>query len=388
MISERLGVCDIRITGNNFAKLLSEILKSNIMLSELTQSTCEIRCRVLSVKINALKKLCEKHNCTLIIDSEQGINVKLRIHKKHFGLLIGIVIIIAFLSVISNHVLQVKIVGADAQTREAINAVLDDMDIGFGTFIPGISFYELETALTLETDCIAWAGVRSHGSTLIINVSQIKETPEMEQKRMPANIISTQNAVVTDVQVYSGKLNVMIGDAVAKGQILISGEYTDIDGEKRYKYTQADITGTFSHIANFKQDFVTIEKVISQTDYDSKSLLLFDADIPLFSETYEGKYIENESTSYFSFLGFELPIGIKHTSYDEYKYITITQTEDEARESIMADISRYENNFLSEYEIIDKNVTVKKDKNGFYAQVSYILSGEIGETQIILAKNQ
>ena len=73
---------------------------------------------------------------------------------------------------------------------------------------------------------------------------------------------------------------------------------------------------------------------------------------------------------------------------DKYEYKTIEQTEDEARESILADISRYEQNFLSEYEIIDKNVTVKKDKNGFYAQVSYILSGEIGETQIILAKNQ
>lgn len=386
MICEKFGVCTVSITEGNKSKFINEVLTSNIMLEGLTETNNEIRCKVLSVKIKHLKKLCDKYECKLNIISENGINVKIRKHNKHYGILIGIVTIIIILTVLSNHVLQVKIVGADAETREAVNAVLEDMDIGFGSFIPGINFYELETALALQTDCIAWAGVRSHGSTLIINVSQVKEQPDLEQKRMPANVISTQNAVVTDAIVYSGKLNVMIGDAVAKGQIIISGEYTDINGELCYRYAKADITGTFSHNASFKQSFVTIEKIISPTELKTKSLLLFDADIPLFSKNYNGKYIENESSSYFSFLGFELPIGIKHTSYDEYSYVTYTQKEDEAREAIMADILRYEKNFLSDYEILDKNVTVKKDKNGFCANVSYILSGEIGETQIILAK--
>lgn len=386
MISDKLGVYDAQVSGKNVQRLMNELIISNISISGMQLTSDKLLGRVLYSDLRKLKRLCKKHECELLLKNKRGIIVGVNKFGRHFGIYAGIILLIILLSFFSNHILQVKIVGADKETREAINAVLDDFDIGFGTFIPGINFYELETALTLETDCIAWAGIRSHGSTLVINISQTKQAPPMKQKRMPANIISTKDAVITDVQIYSGSLSIMLGDAVAKGQILVSGEYTDADGDFCYRYAQADIYGTYSETLNFTEDFISIEKNVKSGVFTSKSLNLFDAQIPLGKQIGEGNYIENSSTSYFSFLGLELPVGITHTVYDEYDYVELVRTEEEARKQLYADIERYEQNFLSDVDIIEKDVKVKRSENGLSATVCYVVNGEIGDTQIILGK--
>lgn len=385
MIFKKLGICDIKITGNETQRLLSALLVSNISLSDIEMSGGVIYGRVLSISVRKLKKLCVDYSCTLETVSERGVITVIKKYGKHYGIYFGILVLILLLNFVSNHILQIKIVGADSEAREQVYAVLEDMDIGFGTFIPGISFYEVETALTLDTDCIAWAGIRSHGSTLIINISQTKQTPEMTEKRVPANIISTKNAVITGAQVYSGSLSVMVGDAVAKGQILVSGEYKDIHDNFCYRYAQASVTGTYSETAEFSQKLCDIEKVVTPNVMTEKRLSLFDAEIS-FDDPVNGRYIENKSTTYFSFLGLELPVGITHITYDEYDYTESVQSYEQARVKLYDDIERYEENFLSDRKILDKEVRVNKTNDGLDATVYYVINGEIGETQTILAK--
>ncbi len=385
MIFKKLGVCEIKITGNETHRFLTALMTSNITLSDIQMSGSSIYGKALSCNVKRLKRLCEDYNCQIAIVSERGAITVIKKYGKHYGIYFGILVLTLVLNFVSNHILQIKIVGADTEAREQVYAVLEDMDIGFGTFIPGISFYELETALTLDTDCIAWAGIRSHGSTLIINVSQTKQTPDMTQKRVPANIVSTKNAVITDAQVYSGSLSVMLGDAVAKGQILVSGEYKDIYDNFCYRYAQASVTGTYSETVEFSQKLCDVEKVVTQNVMTEKRLSLFDAEIS-FDTPVNGRYIENKCTTYFSFLGLELPVGITHISYDEYYYTELNQSEEQARIKLYEDIERYEENFLSDFKILDKDVRVNKTSDGLTATVYYVINGEIGETQTILAK--
>lgn len=386
MTFQKIGSYDVVIEGRNTSRLMNDMLSTGVSASNIRTNSDELSFRILHTDLKQIKKLCQKYDCSFSVKNKSGIIVYTKKYGRHYGIYLGILFSILLLSFISNHILQIKIVGADKETREAVNAVLEDYDIRFGRFIPGINFYELETALTLETDCIAWAGIRSHGSTLVINVSQIKPAPEMTQKRLPANIVSEKDAVITDVRVYSGSLNVMLGDAVAKGQILISGEYKNIDDTFNYRYAQADVFGTYAETMTFNQDFSSIEKKITKDVYSSKSLCLFDAVIPIGKAPQGTQLIENSSTTYFSFLGLELPIGITHTSYDEYEYAEHIQTPEEAREALYEDIERYEKNFLSETKILSRKVNVKKHENGLCATVSYVLNGEIGKTQLFLPK--
>lgn len=386
MISEKIGVADIRISGDNRYRLLSKMIKSSISIREMTDSGDTISGRVELSKLKRLKNLCTEYNVELEIVGERGIIVEGRRYYKHYGLFAGIVVAMAIMIYLSNIVLHIRIIGADHKTRHEIQAVLDDLDIDIGTSMGNIDFYKLETALTKDTDSIAWAGVRRNGSELVINISQIKQIPDITQKRYPASIISTRDAVITGFQIYSGSIDFMLGDAVAKGQILISGEYRDRDGNLLYRYSQASITGRFTDTQVFFEPFEDTSKVIYENDENRKFFRFFNSDISIFAKEVSGRYIEHKSINYWQFLGLELPIGITNASYDRYEYETTVRNEEEVRFALEKDIKNYENNFLSDYDILDKDIKYTVSDSGITATVAYIAEGEIGETKMIFPK--
>ncbi len=385
-IEERVGTAKISISGDNRYRLLTALLNENISIRDMTDAAEKISGSVSLTKLRSLKTLCEKYETELTVESEKGLLVSGRRYYKHYGIPAGLIAVVIMLTYLSNTLFQVRIIGADTNTRREINAVLDDFGIGFGSFIPSIDFYALETALTKDTDSIAWAGIRSNGSELIINVSQTKQTPDMTQKRMPASIVSSRDAVITDFTVYCGEIDFLIGDAVAEGQILISGEYYDKNGNMRYRYSQASITGRFTDVQTFFEPYIQRTKSVKENALSESVLRFFNTDIRLFSKQPTGRYIEHKSVSYMNFLGLPLPIGTTKYVYDSYDYVQVTRTEREVKDKLDEDIAVYEQNFLSDCEIIDKKVTYKASPEGITATVSYTAEGEIGETKIIFPK--
>lgn len=386
MISEKIGIANIRISGDNRYRLLSRLIKSSISIKEMTDSGNTISGRVELSKLKKLKQLCAEYKVELEIVEEQGIIVEGRRYYKHYGLFAGIAVALAIMIYLSNIVLHIRVIGADYDTRQEIQAVLEDLDIKIGTSMNDINFFRLETALTKDTNSIAWAGVRRNGSELVINVSQTKQIPDITQKRYPSSIIATRDAVITGFQVYSGSIDFMLGDAVAKGQILISGEYQDRDGNLLYRYSQASITGKFTDIQVFYEPYEYTAKIIYEDDESRKFFRFFNSDISFFSEEIAGRYIEHKSINYWQFLGLELPIGITNATYDRYEYETTVRNEEEVRYELEKDIKNYESNFLSEYDIIDKDIKYAVSDTGITATVTYIAEGEIGETKLIFPK--
>lgn len=386
MITEKVGIANIEMTGEQRYKLLNDLIKSSISIKDMTDAGSTISGQVDISKLRKLKKLCDKYGVELKVTDEKGLAVSGRRFYKHLGIPAGLIVAAVIMFYLSNIVLHIRIIGADYDTRQDIYAVLEDFGIGEGTPVSDIDFHRIETALTDNTNSVAWAGLRFSNSELVINISQEKKKPDITEKRYPANIVASRDAVITGFQVYCGSIDFMMGDGVAKGQILISGEYTDRNGKLRYRYSQASITGKFADTQTFFEPYVSVEKTISENAEERSFFRFFDNNIRLFSSEPSGKYIEHERVQYFNFLGVELPVGITHISYDSYSYETVSRSEEEVRTALEKDIENYEKNFLSDDEIIEKNVGYTVSEEGITATVYYVAEGEIGETQIIFPK--
>lgn len=393
MITEKIGAAHIEMSGDRIYMLLSRLLRENISIIKMKNTNGKVSGIVDVTKLKRLTRLCERYGVELKVQSENGLLVSSRKYYKHFGLLFGFIVAAAAVMYLSNVVLQIRIIGADTETRRQIDAVLEDFDIGVGTFIPSIDQYALETALQKDTDSIAWAGIRQNGSELIINISQIKQKPDMTSNRLPASIVAGRSAVITDFQVYCGDIDFLVGDAVAEGQILISGEYTDKQGNIRYRYSQASIRGRFNETQTFYEPYVKTVKVVHEgvsEESREKRLRFFNTDISFSGKRQEGRFIENKKIKYFSFLGITLPIGVTSIVYDSYEYQEQTRSEEQVMQALKEAIDAYEKNFLDDCDVLDRKITYKALDDGIYAEVIFTAEGEIGE-QIIhntLPKNR
>ena len=105
-------------------------------------------------------------------------------------------------------------------------------------------------------------------------------------------------------------------------------------------------------------------------------------DIPLGStEPPFDDYIRTSGYHWFSLFGKELPIGIYQETFHEYRTRTFILTPAEAAQNAEEQIQRYEDNFLSQVEILDKKTTALETESGVEYTVTYTLQGEIGVQQ-------
>ena len=68
-------------------------------------------------------------------------------------------------------------------------------------------------------------------------------------------------------------------------------------------------------------------------------------------------------------------------TFHEYRTRTFILTPAEAAQNAEEQIQRYEDNFLSQVEILDKKTTALETESGVEYTVTYTLQGEIGVQQ-------
>ena len=151
--------------------------------------------------------------------------------------------------------------GNTAYTDSQLDHSLNRMGIHCGILKWNISCEELETALREEYNGITWVSARVSGTRLYVHIKEnevLMEIPEKENS--PCDLTAEADAVITRVVVRSGIPLVKAGDAVEKGQVLVTGRIpiTDDSGTEIAAHevcADADILGIRSR---------TEEKVISR----------------------------------------------------------------------------------------------------------------------------
>ncbi|MDE6730439.1 MAG: sporulation protein YqfD, partial [Oscillospiraceae bacterium] len=239
-----------------------------------------------------------------------------------------------------------------------------------------------ETMLRIQIPEISWAGMRHHGSKLVVEVTE--ETPQVEmlRERLPCHIIARYDAQITNVEVYSGQLQCLIGDGVAKGDIIVNGLIIDPEtNQQYYRHAYAKITGIYHQETDFTEPFLTSRTELTGNSVRQKWFRLFNLQIPL--QFIHPDYAESQSTERdvsFQLLGKELPCGMLQKITSETQTSITERSEEEVRLALNSDLVRYEKNFLADTEILDRKLEFQTTPEGMQCHAVYTVKGEIGIT--------
>lgn len=335
-----------------------------------------------------VKKLVEENDCIFEEISRRGLVYFFKKYIKRFGILFGAVISVALIFILSNLAMKIEIVGVDDEDlKSRIYDYLREEGVRPGAYIPGINFLELSQKLFSDFDEIGWCSGGSSGSVVTVNINVATPKPSGQSARIPCNIVSSRDAVIVDASVKVGRLSILIGDAVHKGQLLVSGVIEGGDGITRYLHSLADITGRYEQTAVFNQSFneTSVEK--GKTLY-RRSLKFFDFEIPLPGELLDSgiTYSESYSETPLRLMGLTLPLSLKTTSFTEQKPVERSYNYQDALMELYRKIRNYEHYILKDRKIISREVAELSDETGLKLTVNYILEGPIGEISEIFIK--
>lgn len=380
------GVTNGRISGFDCARLADELCKSSRIIS-ISSDGDDIVFSAPFYSIGRIKSLCDKKGCVLITEREKGIYYDVRHYLKRYGFALGAIIFIIISFFLSNIVLKVRIVGnLDADSERQIREILKEEGIYAGAYIPNINFRKTSNRLFSISDEVAWASIGNSGSVVSVSVSVVTKKVDSDEGRIPCNIVATHDGQVVKANVMVGELMVLIGSPVKKGEILVSGISENNNGIAYYQHSIARITAEYQETVRLEQKLFDFALADGRTVY-KKHFSFFEYDIPLPGGGLPSSYSAvGESYVPIKLFGINLPIGIKTVEYIERVRRGKIYTLKEAEEMLQKKLKTYEDNILSDCEILDKEVTTETYENIVVLTVKYTLSGEIGKESPIFTK--
>ena len=329
------------------------------------------------------------------IVSEKGAVFILKKAFQKKGILLGIIVTLILTSVFSHRILSFEILTDNTEIKRDVLAVLYEQGIKAGKYIPDLNLTVAERALKRDIDEISWAGISVRGCKIIVDVLDNINKPEYREKRLPTDLIASENAVIEKIELQDGRLLKPVGSGVLKGDIIVSGKMiTEKEfykkGEKRIgiytKYTRStgNIYGTFERHECFFQPYYTEKKTDLKT-YKRPYIEIFNSKIILFGGE------NNSSISYDPDNGFPsfLPISFGSVELADQTYIRTPVSPEEAEKLANQKMKLYETNFLKDYEIRSSKTTVEHGSDGVTLTVIYELYGVISkEVEFFMPKTK
>lgn len=381
MLKKILGTVKFTASGEKLYPFINGIRESNIAcMSQRCNNGTFYGC-VYMPDIKRVSDLAGQYGIDLSIVEKKGFPLKLFRYRFRFGIIIGIILITAFVLYISNIVVSIEVCGNNSVTREQIISALSESGIYKGKFIADINFKRCEERLKLSIPEISWAGIRHTGSRIVVDITEIVPTPEMVRDDIPCNIVADRDAQIISMEVYAGKKMVNCGSGVKKGSIIISGIVDDGGGHTLKKHAMGKIIGQYDETVSFSQPFEDSEKVYTGKEDTKKYFEFFGHRLPLFFRSPDYKtYDYSETQNSLMILGKRIPLGIIHTTYVPFEYKNTSYSAEEADILLQQKLAVYEKNFYDTKGIEIKKRSLKKQSfaDRMEYNVTYSLIGEIG----------
>ena len=186
--------------------------------------------------------IAARRQCELARISSRGGALLARRLRRRIALLTAAVVCFALLAAGSLFVWEIDISGCESVTEGEVRRALASAGVAEGSFWPAWDADAVKNHLLLEIPELAWAGVSVSGSRAEVRVRERIERPELASDGAPGSITAAASGIIERMEVYEGAPAVSVGDAVAVGETLVSGEMASAVGDTRYVRARAAVT--------------------------------------------------------------------------------------------------------------------------------------------------
>ena len=238
----RGSVC-VRISGARPAEGLNALTRAGIAwwgCSAVDDFAMKVYINLRDLR--AAGAAAARSQCSLEALRERGVPAAGRRLRRRTALLCSAALCFALLAASTLFVWDIEVTGCESVSEGEILRALADCGVESGSFWPAWDADAVKNHLLLEIPELAWAGVSVSGSRAEVRVRERIERPELASDGAPGSITAAASGIIERMEVYEGAPAVSVGDAVAVGETLVSGEMASAVGDTRYVRARAAVT--------------------------------------------------------------------------------------------------------------------------------------------------
>lgn len=220
------GYLKVRMTGLASERFLNLCMARGITLWELSRSEREALCFFISVKdFRRIGPLVKKAGVHVKITGRFGLPFFLYRNRRRKLYGAGVAAFFLVLFIMSRFIWNISLEGNRRFTDDMLLHYLDSQKIHYGMAKSAIDCDILEESIRSAYPEIIWVSARVSGTRLLIRMKENDVVGTIPKKdETPRNLVAAKAGTVVKMVVRKGKAQVLPGEEVEPGQVLISGE--------------------------------------------------------------------------------------------------------------------------------------------------------------------
>lgn len=193
-----------------------------------------------------IQKIAERDGEKLTVLSREGVFWELLRIAKRPVIVSGLCLILILGLLLPGRVLFVKVEGNEKIPERLILEAAREVGIGFGVSRRAVRSEKVKNQLMDTLPQLQWAGVNTYGCTAVISVRERTIEEQGNRGNMVSNVVASRDGIITSCTITTGEALCKEGQAVKKGQMLISG-YADYGGVVTASRGQGEIFARTRH---------------------------------------------------------------------------------------------------------------------------------------------
>ncbi|MBR2639537.1 MAG: sporulation protein YqfD, partial [Oscillospiraceae bacterium] len=300
------------------------------------------------------------------------------------GFVFGFVFTAMFTVLMNLFVWEINVIGNQNTPTENIIKSAEEMGLFTGTFSKKHFVQDIEWYIFRENPGLASVEINIQGSVANILISERKiETEMVPDDDVPINLVASKYGVIEKMNVYDGKEVVKPGEAVLKGDLLVSAVYEDSHNKLTLKHARADIIAKTDY--NIKVEFPLKKTIIEKDKIKKKTykIRFLGKDFLIGNSKNCNDFPFEEKFKQLYFFGIKLPISIIKTTYFDVKENTITYSFEDGKAEAYSILSKKEKTEMKEMEILSRKTTEMIKNEKYIIEADYIVLMNIAKEQPI-----
>ena len=245
---------------------------------------------------------------------------------------LSLLVSLVLVTFLSGLVWDVRIDGNERLTDFSVEESLAECGFSVGKSWRRIDTSSVESRLLSEHPEISWVNINRRGTVAYVTVAESELPPNAEQvRRGYANVVASCDCIIEEITVHRGIAEVKRGDAVKRGDVLISGIIPDASGGG-FTYADGTVVGRVEEKISVHVPREYEQRVKKSEKCVSLAVKLFDFRLNIFKNyrNFGREYvIIKEIGSYSLFGGARLPLETLTEHAVIYDTVTASYTDRE-----------------------------------------------------------
>ena len=365
-------------------RFLNLCAKEQILVWDSKVDVNEIQGKMYIKDYKQIKRIAKKSCMRLHITKRHGFPFLINRYRHRYGILIGAILFFLIIWYLSGFCFNITINSTDAINKEKVLISLTNSGVYIGERIDKIDTEKARQDFLIKNKEYSWAAFNIKGCFVEVILTKTDQKKMNNTQKAPCNIIAKNDGEVLKIKAYEGKVSVKIGEAVAKGDLLVSGAIELNNKTTKFVHSNAEVIAKTRHKLSVFVPFNTKQKLYEKGNIKRSVLTFANINIPLYLGEIKKPYVHTKKIKYYSLLGVELPFKKTTVHFKKITYKNVKLNINQAKQLAIEKMNKKAKNLPNVKIKSSENGNFRITDKGVYYTKAFICEQNIARKQRIL----